>query len=422
MSLQSEIASLPRSERLALFARAVAYQKRLRTEDFVGKYRGDPLGFITNGLRELREDSWAPWRTVLKAAYGQPLDVMETAFFRQVAERDPPSKRVKELWLIVGRRGGKDSVASMMTLQAAVYADEGVALRPGERIMVPLFATNKTQAGIVFRYMRGYFEKFPRLRTLVEGRLPDSFMSPIRLKNNVDIVVFANNFRAPRGYPIGASVFDECAFWRSDDSATPDVETYNAILPGTATVPNSMIIGISSPYRQAGMLFKKWQDYWGAKGTDEVLVIRAPTATFNPGYDRSVRERMELEDPEAAAAEFEAEWRKDLADFVPREVVEACVVPGRFELPQVAGTQYLAFCDPSGGSSDSMTLAIGHHDRKTDRVVLDLLREVRAPFGPEQVVDEFSGVLKHYKCYRVRGDHYAGEWPTDQFKIGRAHV
>jgi hypothetical protein len=38
--------------------------------------------------------------------------------------------------------------------------------------------------------------------------------------------------------------------------------------------------------------------------------------------------------------------------------VEACVVPGCLELPLLRNTRYFAFVDPSGGSSDSMTLAI----------------------------------------------------------------
>jgi hypothetical protein len=37
-------------------------------------------------------DTWAGWRTVLKAAYALPMDEAETEFFRTIAERDPPTK------------------------------------------------------------------------------------------------------------------------------------------------------------------------------------------------------------------------------------------------------------------------------------------------------------------------------------------
>lgn len=54
--------------------------------------------------------SWDGWRIVAKAAFGEPLTEEETAFFRSIADRDPPKRRVRELWLIIGRRGGKDRV------------------------------------------------------------------------------------------------------------------------------------------------------------------------------------------------------------------------------------------------------------------------------------------------------------------------
>jgi hypothetical protein len=41
-------------------------------------------------------------------------------------------------------------------------------------------------------------------------------------------------------------IFDECAYWRDETSATPDIEVYNAILPGLTTLPGAMLIGISS--------------------------------------------------------------------------------------------------------------------------------------------------------------------------------
>jgi hypothetical protein len=57
-------------------------------------------------------ESWQGWRTIAKAAFGVPLDEEETAFFRSIAERDPPKRRVRELHLTLGRRAGKDSFAS----------------------------------------------------------------------------------------------------------------------------------------------------------------------------------------------------------------------------------------------------------------------------------------------------------------------
>src|SRR5581483_7511058 len=47
----------------------------------------------------------------------------------------------------------------------------------------------------------------------------------------------------------------------------------------------------------------------------------------------------------------------------------------------------------------------------------DAVRERRPPFSPEEVVAEFTGVLKMYRVTRVCGDHYAGEWPRERFRV-----
>jgi hypothetical protein len=76
--------------------------------------------------------------------------------------------------------------------------------------------------------------------------------------------------------------------------------------------------------------------------------------------------------------------------------------------------RYYAFVDPSGGSADSMSLAIGH--RENDIVVVDALREIKPPFSPESVVGEFSALLKSYRVSKISGDRYAGDWPRERFR------
>jgi hypothetical protein len=107
-------------------------------------------------------------------------------------------------------------------------------------------------------------------------------------------------------------------------------------------------------------------------------------------------------------------FRSDLEAFVPRETVEASVMRGIRELPPMPGLSYVGFADPSGGSSDSFTLAVAHAEN--GRGVLDLIREIRPPFSPESVVIEYAAVLKSYGIYRVTGDRYAGIWPTERFQ------
>jgi hypothetical protein len=137
---------------------------------------------------------------------------------------------------------------------------------------------------------------------------------------------------------------------------------------------------------------------------------------MNPRIDPAIIAEARETDPESASAEYDGNFRDDVSVFVPREIIDACVRDGRFEVAPERGIVYSAFVDPSGGSADSMTLAIGHLNRGA-RPVLDAIREVRPPFSPEAVVMEFSALLKAYRIGRVTGDRYAGEWPRERFQV-----
>ena len=177
-------------------------------------------------------------------------------------------------------------------------------------------------------------------------------------------------------------------------------------------MPGSMIVGISSPYRKSGLLHKKYKDAYGKPG--DVLVIKAPTAILNPTIDPAIIAAALEEDPAAARAEWLAEFRDDISAYLADEAIEACISPDVLERGYVPGVQYQAFCDPSGGASDSMTLAIGHADATV--AVLDAIREVRPPFSPDDVVAEFAQLLKSYRISTIRGDRYGGEWVAEAFK------
>ena len=101
------------------------------------------------------------------------MDEGELKLFRAVAERDPPKRRVRELWAVVGRRGGKDSVASAVACFASGFIDYKKVLRPGERASVLCLAVDKAQASIVEKYTRAYFADVPLLRGQVTRETAD---------------------------------------------------------------------------------------------------------------------------------------------------------------------------------------------------------------------------------------------------------
>src|SRR5215470_13164171 len=183
-----------------------------------------------------------------------------------------------------------------------------------------------------------------------------------------------------------------------------------------ATVPDAPLILISSPYARRGVLWDEYRAGWG-KENASALVWVSPTSQMNPTVPSEVIEQALAEDEAAARSEYFAEFRRDLEAFVSREVLDACTVPDRHEVPPMSGTKYVAFTDPSGGSADSWTLAIAHGEKRGTQwvAVLDAIREIRPPFIPSGVVEGFSQLLKAYGIKTVVGDRYGGQFPVDLF-------
>jgi hypothetical protein len=353
--------------------------------------------------------SWENWLAFLAALFALPMSAEQFKIYQQCTGRTaPPSEPACEAWLVCGRRAGKSFVLALIAVYLAAFHDYRRYLSPGERGTVLVIATDRKQARTIFRYIRALLTEVPMLSKMIEREDRETF----DLSNSVTIEVGTASFKSVRGYTIVAALCDEIAFWPTDDSAQPDYEILDALRPGMATIPNAMLLCASSPHARRGALWDAHRRHFGKDG-DTTLVWQAPTRTMNPSVPQRIIDEAAERDPASAAAEYGAQFRSDVESFVNREAVEACVSVGVRERPPMSGVTYSAFVDPSGGSADSMTLAIGHQE--DDVVVLDAIRERRPPFSPEDVVLEFAELLKAYRVTEVQGDRYSGEWARERF-------
>jgi hypothetical protein len=150
------------------------------------------------------------------------------------------------LWIIAGRRAGKDSISSLIVAYIGALFSKRNRLRPGEQALCVALACDRDQARIVLGYTKSYFSEIPTLKRMVRREISTG----LELSNNVEIAVGTNSFRSVRGRPILCAVLDEVSFWRDESSATPVEETYRALRPRMATMqPDAMLIGISTPHR-----------------------------------------------------------------------------------------------------------------------------------------------------------------------------
>ncbi len=348
---------------------------------------------------------WRVWLVVLKAAFGLKLDDDELRVLSSIAgDRSPPGQRVRELWAVVGRRGGKSRIAAVIAVFIACFVQH--VLAPGEKGMVLVLAASIDQARVVFAYAIAFLQESSVLRKEIANVTTDE----IRLRNGIAIAVHANSFRSVRGRTLLCCIFDEVSLWRDDQSATPDIEVYRAVLPSLATC-NGLLVGISSPYRKIGLLHQKHRDHFAVDG-DDVLVVQGASRTFNPSLPESVITAQTLADPTAALSEWGGQFRTDLVGFLDDALIEGAIDHGRpLELPPLIGgtyATYKAFTDASGGRGDAYTLAIGH--KRGEELVIDVVRGTHPPFDPHEVTREYAALLKQYRIFEVTGDHYGAEW------------
>jgi hypothetical protein len=344
--------------------------------------------------------SWSTWLVVLKAAFGLALDAAELRVFAAVAgSRKPPAKRVRELWCIVGRRGGKSRMAAALAVYVSCFVQHRLA--PGEGGRVLVLSASVEQSKTVFAYALAFLESSPALRQ----EIVDATRNEIRLKNGIVIAIHTNSFRTVRGRTLCAAIFDEISFWRDDSSATPDAEVYSAVLPALATT-NGMLVGISSPYRRVGLLHQKHKSHFGVDGDDN-LIVQGGSKLFNPSLDDGVIAAQRLADPTAASSEWDAQFRPDLAAFLSDDVIDSAVEGGRpLELPPQPGVRYQAFVDAAGGrGTDAYVVAIGH--KGGEHFVVDVCRGVAPPFDPVETTRIFAELCKEYGVSEIVGDYHA---------------
>lgn len=357
--------------------------------------------------------TWARWRVVLAGAFGLPLSNEDVAVFHLLAGRNKAGvKAARELWVIIGRRGGKSMIAALVAVYLTCF--RAYRLAPGETGTFKIIAPDRRQCRVIKGYIAGLLRSSELLAPMIASDTKDA----IALTNGLVIEVQTASFKTSRGYTVVGCVIDEAAFLPHDDSAEPDKAILAAVRPAMATVADAMLMVISSPYSRRGEVFRTYSAHFG-KDDDPVLVIKADSKSMNPSIPDHVIAAAYEQDEAAARAEYGGEFRSDVEDIFTLDALSACVIPGRRELPPVEGITYRAFVDPSGGSADAFTMAIAHTVEGV--AVLDAVRERRPPFPPDDVVSEYAALLRSYRITKVTGDRYAGEWPRERFAVHGIH-
>ncbi len=377
--------------------------------------------------------TWDFWRIVAKAIFAEPLTADEMAVFTKHTGRTiEQTTPAREVWLAVGRRGGKDWFTAALLVYLACFRE--YRFKVGELGRVMLLAVDADQADVLFEYVSSLIDSIPECAGMVAKRSVKYGMRRLTLNNRIEILIKPADRRRVRGRTILAAVCDEIAHWWSDERhANPDTEVLKALRPSMLGVPGAILVCISSPYRRQGTMFEADKKYWGKNG-DRILFIRAATwearpveseehRILFPTFEAGLAEEK-ANDPSAFASEYGAEYRTELEDYLSLEAVEACVVQGRDVLPY-DGRTHRMFVDLAGGGGgqDSAAACITKTLPDNKGAAVAWLFEKKPPYDSEALVDFLVEEAREFGIGLITGDNFSGGVYASMFqKRGISYV
>jgi hypothetical protein len=337
---------------------------------------------------------------ILKSFYGLLLDDIELDIFKRGTGRELyiPTEH-SELTLIAGRQSGKTSVVAASIGLFEAFQDHDVP--PGQRAYVLIIAPVLEQASTAFRFISRYILNSPILSQSVLKLKQNE----IELKNGVVIACRACSYSSVRGVPVICTILDELAFWRhKDNSANPESEVIAAIRPAMATLSNTKLIKISTPFRKEGTLWSEFQ----YRGQLPYYVWQVTSEEMNPTISKSFLDKARAADEDTFRREHLAEFVDSNCEWIASELLEHCIMHGRRELPRVFHGTYAAAIDPAFQSND-FGFAILHRSDRGDVSVACALRwtgtkAIHLDFA--MVCEQIRMKLDQYGINSLVGDQY----------------
>jgi hypothetical protein len=266
----------------------------------------------------------------------------------------------RELALAVGRRSGKSAISAMIAayelykLLNKSNPQRYFGLKPHDTIKICSVAPSVDQAKLIYTELRKHSKNCEYIKSHLAKDTQSEmlFQAPFDLEEtgkfkdgglaSLGISFHSANAGSLRGHNNYVIILDEFAFFPYD-GVTSDREVYQSITPSTAAFspkdPNiptqsigeveSRIIMISSPFGKSGLFYEKFQVAMGGLiGSDDILMIQAPTWEVNPTVPASYLQKEYAKNPENFTCEFGAQFSDSIKSWIEdRDKFIKCIQP-----------------------------------------------------------------------------------------------
>lgn len=355
--------------------------------------------------------------TILRSTYGIELRDAELEIYRRGTGREfYTAREQREITVLAGRRSGKTAKIGARIVLYEAFRDHRIPR--GERAHVMLIAPTIAQAEIAYDYIYKDISSSP----ILLARVAKCRKNEIMLKNRITILCCACSSISIRGKAVVAAICDEVSFWRNEETSVHcDEEVLAALQPSMITFTTSKLVKITTPHAKRGVVWNEYQ----RRAELNYPVWQLPTTEMNPMVSAEMLEQERERSLEKFKREYLGQFTDNVISWIEPEVLDACIVQGRRELPRLRDVIYSASVDPAFKQSD-FGLAIAHRTNE-GLVVLDYTARwtgsKKSPLGFERVCREIADILRGYGIDNLQGDQYAAAAIQQEFlKLGFSYT
>lgn len=334
---------------------------------------------------------------------------------------DGIAKAANRINLIVGRRGGKTTLAAIV----AIYSTLKINWRPY------LTKTPVATVLVLSHSVDLSEEILDILKQLVEGSQVLNLLRNLKKKNttkifhlkvpflkdgdkveysNVRVKVGAASKKTTRGSAVCTLLCDEVAFWNlAEESAEPDHEILRAARMSLLQFrEHGTIIKMSSPGIKQGVLYDEWQKREDLK--NDYIQFKAPSWVWNTILGVNEFKAEHRLDPEGFDTELRANFVDSISNFILPEFVDMCITRGvTFNPPSDDGkTIYSAAIDAAFKGDRFGFSIVGYNEKRVTMYALKYWEgSKKAPVQVHEVASYIRTVCRQYGLNEVVSDQYS---------------
>lgn len=356
------------------------------------------------------------------------VDMSEVELFKFMTDKDYDVTKVKvknKINFIVGRRGGKTTLAAMLAIYCAIITNWKPYLHKTPFATVLILSHSREFSDEVLEIVRTLIEASPILKRLINLKKKNTastlnlsvpFVTGNKITySRVQIKVGAASSKTTRGIAACAVICDEIAFWNLDENMKEtDEKILRAVRPATKQFGRkSILIKISSPGIKQGTLYSEHQKWLKGTLPQSYAVFKAPSWVWNTILPKQeFIEEWEL-DQDGFNTEYRANFVDSLSFFIQPEFVDMAIVKGvQFQPPEPKNSTvvYRAAID-AAFKKDHFTFAVmGHFENRIKQYVLKGWEgSKKNPVQAKECAEYIRTICKEYGIDEVAADQFAYE-------------